>query len=408
MACSTLVTRLAVFKIFLTSKLKTAKRVTSVEQANQIRKILNKYWRIRLLAYSARDTLTTLEQDTVDIEELVDKAGNILARARNVVGADDMLHHFGRGSNTKSVLDKIINGKLPELIPTGFKIYDEKCGGFRRSSVVILSANTGGLKSTVAKTLSVNIYRSAYNVAVASFEMDELEYTVRFLSELTDIDQYKFTANCLSLKEKRLVKEKWDAFQAWGKKKKKRYTILSATSADLDIEQTLAALEPFGYDVIFIDYIGLLADSDSDQQWKALAAVARKSKMFAKRTGCCVVLLAQLAEDDSLRQSKSIADHADVWWRWRITDDERETGVFEIGQVKARHGPVFKWEQGVKFETNAILNLSDIAFGKKNKFEVAGDKTEAGVNRGKTKTKKGVTEIGTEVHDLFEGELEDY
>jgi replicative DNA helicase len=299
----------------------------------------------------------------------MDGISESLAKARNTGSTEDMLYHFGRGSNTKHLQERIIKGKLPPLIRTGFKTYDEQCGGVREKSVVILTANTGGLKSTLALNMATNMYEAGNNTAIASFEMDEDEVAIRFVSGMSGVPMSRILSGETTAKERNALRKAFAKFEELGQGKKCRFTILSATDCDLGIDQTLATLAPFGYKVIFIDYVSLLADADRDDQWKALSQVARKCKLFAKRNNCVIVLLAQLSDDDKIRYSKGIAEHADVWWRWRINDEERETGVFSIHQAKARNGRIFSWEQGVEFEINKIYNLSDSAFTRKGTFD---------------------------------------
>lgn len=377
---------------FLNKKLKTVKPVGS-EEVKKIRSTLFKYFQIRTVYEVSKNALNHLDGDSVDSAELMDSMSEALAKARNTGTAEDMLYHFGRGSNTKALQERIIEGKLPPLIRTGFKTYDEQCGGIREKSVVILTANTGGLKSTVALNMATNMYCNGNNTALGSFEMDEDEVAIRFASARCRIPMSKILAGELTAKEKKTLKAAFEEFEAVGKGKKCRFTVLSATDSDLGIDQTLATLAPFGYKIIFIDYVSLLADADSDEQWKALSRVARKCKLFAKRNNCIIVLLAQLSDDDKIRYSKGIAEHADMWWRWRIGDSERETGIFTIHQAKARHGRIFSWEQGVEFETNNIYNLDADAFTSRKSDSKKFSVTDDDEKDGKTKKSKGKEKI---------------
>lgn len=112
----------------------------------------------------------------------------------------------------------------------------------------------------------------------------------------------------------------------------------------------------------------MLADADNEQQWKALGYVARKCKMFAKANKCVVVLLAQLSDEDKIRYSQAIGEHANNWWKWRITPEARESGIFTVDQGKARNQDVFSFELSVDWPTLKIQDAIDtVMSGKHNK-----------------------------------------
>jgi len=347
-------------RVLLRTKVKAAKPVKKMSGYKGLRSTLDKYRKMRSLAMISQRTLEALDSDSVDLEQLLDHMSNELARARSAVELDQQLFHIGSQGNLHKSVKKLLKGKVQNFIPTGVTEFDQQNSGLREGSLVILSANTGGLKSTVAKELANNIYTHAHrDVAYVSLEMDLEETVFRLFSSRTGIAQSRFLKGILSKKEKEQAWEEFLKMQKQGEKHGCRFTILPATEESLGIDATLATLRPYRHKVVFIDYITLLSDSDDNEQWKALGYIARKAKMYAKKNKCVVVLLTQLSEDDRIRYSRTILEHADLWWYWRITDKERQSGRFTVNIGKARNQSVFPFELAVDFPTNRVFNPVD-------------------------------------------------
>ena len=347
-------------RVLLRTKVKAAKPVKKMSGYKGLRSTLDKYRKMRSLASISQKTLEALDADSVDLDALLDNMSNALAHARSAVDLDQQLFHIGSQGNLHKQIRAFLKGKVQSFIPTGVTEFDHENSGLREGSLVILSANTGGLKSTVAKELANNIYTQAHrDVAYVSLEMDLEETVFRLFSSRTGINQSKFLKGVLTPREKQAAWEEFLRMQKQGEKHGCRFTILPATEESLGIDATLATLRPYGHKVIFIDYITLLSDSDEQEQWKALGYVARKAKMYAKKNKAVVVLLTQLSDDDKVRYSRTILEHADLWWYWRITEKERESGRFSVNIGKARNQRVFPFELGVDFATNKIFNPVD-------------------------------------------------
>lgn len=347
-------------RILLRTKVRSAKPVKKMSSYKGLLGTMDKYRKMRGLAMAAQKALEGLDGDSVDLDLLMDNMSNELARARSAVELDSQLFHIGAQGNLHKAMKKFLSGKVQSFIPTGFAEFDKENGGLREGGLVILSANTGGLKSTVAKELANNIYTMAHkDVAYVSLEMDLEETICRLFSSRTNINQSKFLKGILTQKEKQAA---WDEFlkmQKQGEKHGCRFTILPSTEESLGIDTTLATLRPYGHKVIFIDYITLLSDSDDQDQWKALGYVARKAKMYAKKNKCVVVILTQLSDDDKVRYSRTILEHADLWWYWRITDKERQACMFTVTIGKARNQRVFPFDLAVDFGTNRVFDPVD-------------------------------------------------
>lgn len=340
---------------------------------------LSRYAQLRELYFTATETIKDLQEDSIeDIDSLIEKSAERLnkARALSSSSASADFIHIGASSNAESFIRQYLKTKKDNVIPTGFKSFDGKNSGFRRGSLVILSANTGGLKSALAKQYLLNTYRSGYNSCYISLEMTEEQTFNRVFSSRTGISHQKFYAGKLSRQDKIKVWKSYKEMEKDGQAQNNRFSVLSTMDDDLTMNKVIARVQPLGYDVVLVDYISLLAESDTADQWKSLLKVARLAKLAAKRSRNVYVLLAQLSEENTIRFSKGITDHCDNWWHWRIGEEERGANLFTVNQGKARDQATFPFQLEVDFDT---MTISDPKMDRMESLsgEDVGNKTKA-------------------------------
>lgn len=310
------------------------------------------------LAYdSGRYMIEQLQTDNVDTKELLREVANRIAAINLSNGTQ--LHHFGHGSNVGSKVRKLLEGKVVKAIPTGFKSFDNQNMGILRESVMTLTANTGGLKSAMAQQIWMNSYLAGYNTLYISLEMPFEECVFRLFGKLTGIEQSKWMHATSSPKERRIALKKYEEFEAAGKKSKKRATILSVVDSDLTFDEVAGTIQANSPDIVILDYMSLLADADSQDQWKVLSKIARKCKMLARKLKCVFILLMQMNEDESMRYSKGPSEHADYWWSWILSEKERETGMITVRQRKCRKGALFPFMLSVDLGSGQITDPID-------------------------------------------------
>ena len=118
-------------------------------------------------------------------------------------------------------------------------------------------------------------------------------------------------------------------------------------------------MKPFNYDVIIIDYLGLLKGVDGDDQWRKLSEAARFCKMFAADNNIQIIALAQVDKEGEVRYSKGMLEHANNSFSWVCGKKERERGIIEVEQKKARMAEPFPFYLRMDFATMSIRDLSD-------------------------------------------------
>jgi hypothetical protein len=307
------------------------------DKALSIKRGLERFRQLRGIATVGQHIYDSLEGEKVETDELLEDLRDSIASIQSRVDVKAEMHHTGKGNNSLKLVKDILYGKVKKFIPTGFKGFDEKNGGFLTGSLVVIAANSGGGKSALANQLAKNVAEHAMSdVCIIPLEMTAGQMWCRTFGILTGLDVHNIQQKKITRDERHLIIRK---YTKWAKKLKKnetRHTVW-APEEDMGIEEMLYILKPFKYEMIIIDYIGLLKGADGDDQVKELGRIARFAKVYAKNTGTTVVLLAQLSDEGAVKYARAIKEHANNLWSWYCNEDESEISIYHIKQQKARN-----------------------------------------------------------------------
>src|ERR1035437_1280016 len=318
---------------------------------------------------------------TEQLERLLEDA---LFSIRNPDGSsNDLLHGSVGESKAGDLVDSILRGdNARNRIRTGWGLFDTKSGGFNRGDLVVISANFGGGKSVAALTLFRNMHNLKYSVGLATMEMENKEVLERMLSSISGVEYNKIRLNKLSGKEKNKVVAAFDAFEAVGK----RWTYYSPTN-EVTIKDVFQAMAPYKYDVIFVDYIGLLKQSSAVKNFttaQALGEAARYCKIMAKKLNCVVVLLAQVNDNGQVFDSRAITHHANTWFKWTCSEEDKARGCVTVEQGKARGAETYDFGLTTDF-AYMQMNAFDGPLPEKSKMKTSGFKGRGGDEETKKK-----------------------
>jgi len=300
------------------------------------------YRKVRGLYEMVQHLDEKLNEDQVDIDELMKYSSSKLAETMLDKSMDDIILRNGFEGNADAVVSNILSMTEDNdiFIPTGFRVFDEKNGGFFKGTVALIGSTSGGGKSMTANQIFLNNVNAGYNVCLGSFEMNKHENQSRILSNLSGVPINKIATGQLTKNEKDLIAEKYKAFKKKLVEQKNYYDIL-VPSRGMTMEDFLLTTKGRGYDSICIDYISLLDDLDGEDQWKKLGSAVRFAKIWALTNNVQISIVVQVGKDSEIRLSKSMIDHASNAWFWVATDDSKQNGVAEIKQIKSRNQDPF-------------------------------------------------------------------
>jgi replicative DNA helicase len=333
-------------------------QIEFVEEADQLVAVLQKYKQRRAVRNIQRMLEEETEGDTVDAAHVLTEIATAAGQAMHAKSNQDCFTHYGKNANNASLTHAILHeDNSDQIIPTGIKEFDEQAGGLARGSLVLLGAPSGCGKSLVAGAMAVNIAHTGYKVSLTPLEMSAVEMHNRIMAKITRYPLKKIRLQQLATGEKADIEAKMEAWNAETEARGGRLTIYKP-KGDVTVQEVLAATAAFKSDVKIIDYVGLLAETDGEDQWKKLGQVARFCKIHAEAEDCVVVLLVQVNEEGKVKYSSGMADHATNALLWSNIKEIKETGIMFVVQLKSRNSSAdpFRMRQNHEF-----MDIEDMA-----------------------------------------------
>lgn len=353
-------------------------------------RVLDKFRKLRALYDAASSILTQMEEPEICVDTMLEQLTGVISKANSGMNSEQFYLTFGQGDTSKSTIERIMLNEKSVRIPTGFKAYDSENGGLPEKGVMIMAGTTSGGKSTIAMNVAAQIYlQQKKSVMRISLEMDDIQETRRLASHLTKIEFSKFVHGRLNTLDKKKVAEKFAEFTAHGVKHGISYSSISPT-VGMSIDDVFSACAPFGYKVIFVDYIGLLTGMDAQSQWFQLSEVTAKAKRYSSAHNCLVVLLAQLDDTtDKLRYARGIKEHADTMWQWNYTKPEqRDLHVLPMQVSKDRDGKVFNFELNERYNVMTAEDLEGASDYSAPAYDSSADDDDEDLTRKRKQKKK--------------------
>lgn len=289
-----------------------SKPITKIKTLKDSADRLQEFARIRFAADTAKEIAQAITDDTISADELHLMLARGAQKARKV-SEEETFRHIGDGKKAKRTGKDIVRGLMKRndrlFIPTGLRSFDERSRGFIRTAFISMAGQSGGGKTTLADTIRVNQAQNGARSCYWSLEMDHDEMEMRLIARLTDIPMDRLIyPEKLTKAEKRKIITAYDEY-ATRIIDNGGFTTEAVPRGGVSMQDVLEQSEPFSYDTIFIDYMTLLEDANSEEQWKALGQAGQQAKVFARSHNCAVVLLAQLSEDEKIRYARSIKEH---------------------------------------------------------------------------------------------------
>lgn len=210
--------------------------------------------------------------------------------------------------------------------------------------------------SIVANQLNINQATMGYKTSLVPLEMSSQEMISRTMSSVTGYSSIDIFLKRLASGErdeiyKRMCRQDKKIAAAGG-----RYTVFKPKE-DLSIEELLASIHSLNADVTYIDYIGLLAGADGDDQWRKLGQIARFGKIYAENHNKVLVLLAQINEEGKLRYSQAIKEHSSLAWTFVATKESKEKGYLNIEMLKSRNQVQKPFTLGIDYSRMHVYDL---------------------------------------------------
>lgn len=299
---------------------------------------LNLYKNTRIVYDALKRSTELMQGNNPDINKVLEVFSNSVTSCLNSVSKTEMEHIMDTDPDTyMKLIDECLNSATEDFMPSGFRYFDKEYGGFSRGNVLLLAAPSGRGKSAMMLRMAMLQYMMGLNVLVISFEMTNQELRERLMSSVSKMQHQDIRMKRLIAEQKALIKKKFGEFVQTGANNK---LTLWGTSDDMSVPEISAIISHMNYDVVYIDYIGLVKQPTGKEQHQAYGDIVRDCKLMAKKNHQLVVPMAQLDDETlKIKYSKAIKANCDFIWGWELNKMEQEMGVLKIDQMKVRHGP---------------------------------------------------------------------
>ena len=211
------------------------------------------------------------------------------------------------------------NGTISGIL-TGVERLDKKIGGFQPGQLVIIAARPAMGKTSFAVQIMKKAARQNFKVLMYSLEMMDEQIVDKIIISETGVDSERYRNGSLDEIEWIQLTNKIGSFSSLP------IEIDDKAGNSIQYIQSQATIKKHQglCDVIFIDYVGLVGNTDkTGNREQYIATISKKCKEMAKQLDVPVILLAQLNRDvektrdkmpslSDLRESGSIEQDADI------------------------------------------------------------------------------------------------
>lgn len=341
--------------------------VPTSAHAEHYGRIVQRTATLRRLIEAATEITGLAFEPTDDVEEVIDRAEQILFRVAERRHARDLAPISQVVARYYERIQVLAEREGQSLgIPTGFEQLDKLLGGLQPSDLIILAARPSMGKTALALTMATSAAkRFGIRVALFSLEMSAEQLVQRLIAAETGIDSQRLRIGQVQEHEWQLIVQAASA--------------LSETNVFIDDSPTLTVMEmrskarrlhsQYGLDLVVVDYLQLMqGDRRSENRVQEISNISRGLKALARELNVPVLALSQLSRAvesrqdkrpqlSDLRESGSIEQDADVVlfiyrdamyyktedeWVSVYKDRPYTPGVAEVWVSKQRNGPAGK------------------------------------------------------------------
>lgn len=229
-------------------------------------------------------------------------------------------------------------------IPTGISAIDDETGGSNPGELLILGARLGQGKSWILQLIAAQAAASGAKVQFDALEQSRAAVSMRIHTLLSSsVGKQVFqTAQLMKGKDFSLVEYK-RFVRSLGANMKGALHVSDTSRGLVSPMTVMAQIEKNQPDIVFIDYLTLMAKTGPD--WQGVAQLSSDLKSLATRYGIPIWAASQLNRTDgisrndipgaeALSQSDAIGQDADMV----ITQRQMSTSVLGMKMAKYRNG----------------------------------------------------------------------
>lgn len=249
----------------------------------------------------------------------------------------------GASRSDSKVLDLIrqmMTKQKGKFLKTGFKAWDDINGGILRGTFMLTGGPTGTGKSMISTIHGLQTAAAGGRVLKICLEMSEEHEMYRILGFLSGIKVSNIKRpETLSDDVKERLFKMYVKYDKHLKKVGGCFDIMVPKNG-IRMEQLLLWLRSQKYDLVIIDYLGLMDGmNDTDQQWKHMGEAARMGALYCASTGLIMNCVVQVSDEGKMRYSGAVREHAALEFTWTRNSVVDANSEKVEKSKKAKSGP---------------------------------------------------------------------
>lgn len=215
-------------------------------------------------------------------------------------GSDDMRSVMGRFiDNLADRFDAVQRGESIGF-PTGLTDFDQRTGGYHKGTFNVIAARPSMGKTSLVLAMQVAMAKQEIPSAICSLEQPEDELSQRLTSQVSGVPLER-------IHRVEVNDDEWPKIhQAVGRIKDLPIYLHDNPTMTVDdvMRYGRQIARKNGVQVLFLDYLQILAGLDKNNMNESLGEATRKLKQLARELGIAVVALSQLNRDLERRTDK--------------------------------------------------------------------------------------------------------
>lgn len=329
--------------------LELAQMVPSIANVGAYAKIVREKYYLRSLITVSREIIASAEDESEDVQTVVDSAEQKIYDIRQDRADDGLRHIKDVLIETYDRLGRISSEDKEKYLglPTGFSEIDRCITGLNPSDLVLIAARPAMGKSAFALNIAQHVAAEGGRVAFFSLEMSREQNVERMLSAQSRIENQNLRSGELKPDDWIKLAEAADTLS--------KYQIYLDDTAGITVPEIKARCRRLrSVDLVVIDYLQLMSSGRRiENRVQEVSEMTRGLKIMAKDLNVPVITLSQLSRGteqrnghrpqlSDLRESGSIEQDADIvmfLYRddyYEQTGDNHNQATCIIG--KNRHG----------------------------------------------------------------------
>lgn len=279
----------------------------------------------RRLYYMAQEIIADVHEGGATAPAVLERVANETMK----IGLDQIKDYQGIGqSEMWDEAERVANGELMEVMPSGFNDVDRLMdGGYRKGEVVIVAARPSVGKTTFATNILLNLLTNTnYRILMMSLEQRPQSVTGKMYSMLSGCpNRLVRTRAWIGSQHEKQIQAARDQLTQWEQSGRLWIEQVGGITAQGIESKVKRYCSNPGLDVVIVDYLQLICGSAKGESAATanVQAASNALKRLSLNANVCMILLSQLNRGPMdtldkepqlhhLKQSGAIEQDADV------------------------------------------------------------------------------------------------